>query len=259
MHRTTKIYLKVDGEYLCEVQSRIKKYLVSLLFLLTDVISIESQKGYIFLKANYIVHDKKIFYLPNGYDPNMYKSYEYSPKEDIILTVWRLGIYQKNTELFLDIAKEVLEQFPHYKFYLVGTIEEEFQIYLEKFLKKNVSLQNNIIYIWEIQDRKKLIDLYKKSKFFLLTSRFDITPNVYAESWYFGNIIVTTDVGGAYDVTDNEKSGCVFSSVSPEKAVKYVASLIQSSTVTKVGKLSCTHIQKNFDYMPFIKKIFDNI
>jgi glycosyltransferase involved in cell wall biosynthesis len=61
-------------------------------------------------------------------------------------------------------------------------MENNFEKYFNNFLEKNSQFSQRITYMGEIHNREKLITLYKKSKFFLLTSRFDITPNVYVEA-----------------------------------------------------------------------------
>ena len=79
-------------------------------------------------------------------------------KENIILTVGRLGTEAKNTELLLETLKEI--DLKDWKVYLVGSIDKRFVNYKENFFKENPSLIDKIIFTGEIKDRKELYKYY---------------------------------------------------------------------------------------------------
>ncbi|OCL25576.1 hypothetical protein U472_14690 [Orenia metallireducens] len=145
----------------------------------------------------------------NGMDNerNNIKLNKYSQKEDIILTVGRLGIHSKNTEFFLDVIKEL--DLKNWKVILVGPITDEFKKKIELFYKENPSLKERVIFTGNISDRDKLLNYYNKSKVFCLTSRTEGFALVLPEARYYGNYIVTTDVGGAKEVTEEGEYGRV--------------------------------------------------
>lgn len=254
----TKIFIKMDGEYICKIHSPFLRSVAWFFFSLVDVVTIESKKWIDFLKNTYTKNKAKFFYLPNGYYKEDYPSYVYSKeeKEKLILTVGRLWTYQKNTELLLDILSEVLSNNTDYQACLIGSVESDFRPYIEKYFSEKPHLKEKIHFIWLIEDRQKLFEYYRRSSFFLLSSRFDITPNVYAEAWYFWNIIVTTEVGWSWDITDNGKSGCVFHEDNPIHAVEYMQSLIEIDALAPIWEKSTHYIQQAFDYMPHLRAIY---
>lgn len=256
INRKTKIYLKLDWESLLDIKSFIKKIAIYFFMIFPDYLSIESKRWYKFIKDNYNFFSNKFYYLPNGYDPNSYEKYSYWDKDNIIITVSRLWTYQKNTELFLKIAKDILEKLNNYKFYLIWPIEDDFKKNIEDFFLENPKLINHIIFTWEINNENELKEFYKKSKFFILTSRFDITPNVYVEAWYYWNIIVSTNVWWANDITNDNKNWCVFEEENYKEASNYIITSIKNNSIKDIWIKSTKYIQDNFKYINYIRNIF---
>ena len=54
-----------------------------------------------------------------------------------------------------------------------------------------------------------MFDYYNRAKIFLLTSKWESFGIVLVEALRFGDYIITTDVGGAKDITNNGKIGIV--------------------------------------------------
>lgn len=138
----------------------------------------------------------KIECIPNGY----YDLFEmqnkkicFEDKEDIILTVGRLGTSQKATEVLLEAFAIAAEQIPGWKLKLVGTIENSFYDYINEFFKRNPLLSDRVIFTGSIEDRMLLQHEYKKSKIFALTSTLEGgTPNVIAEALWAGCVTAVT-------------------------------------------------------------------
>lgn len=257
--KKTKIILKMDWEDIIEIKSFLKRKILNLLFYLIDIITIESKKWLDFLQSNYKKNKTKFFYLPNWYYPKQYIKYKYDKKENIIITAWRIWTYQKDTELFLEIVKEVLKKIDNYKVYLLWPIKKEFKFYIKRFFKKNPELKTKIFFKWNIKNRNELFEYYKKSKFFLLSSRFDITPNVLCESGYFWNIIVSTNIWWADEITNNSQSWFVFKKENYKSASKFIIDNINSKKTEIMWLESTLFIQKNFNYINFINKIYKSL
>ena len=80
---------------------------------LPDIYTVETKNGYERLKNTYygdLIEKNKLFCMSNGIDPEILmelgieRGYV-SDKERIILTVARIGTYQKNSEFLLDILE----------------------------------------------------------------------------------------------------------------------------------------------------------
>lgn len=174
-----------------------------------DTISIESKDGYEFLQHRYPKYMSKFFYLSNSVDLEAFyekqSKLEYTKKENIILTVGRIGAVEKRNELLLNAIKSL--DLESWKVIFIGPIKEDFKRTIEKFFLKNPHLSDSVIFKGEVIDRKQLLEYYAKSKVFCLTSKAESFGLVFLEAMAYGNYILTTKVSSANLVTNNEEYG----------------------------------------------------
>lgn len=111
-------------------------------------------------------------------------------KQDVILTVGRLGTFQKATDVLLEAFATVAGN-SSYDLHLAGAVVPEFECYVEKYLRENPDLKDRIVFHGPL-GREALYSLYSRSRIFCLPSRFDSLPNVFPEAMFFRNAIVTT-------------------------------------------------------------------
>ena len=178
-----------------------------------DLFSAETKIGVSFLKDK-TSFSNKIFYIPNGYDDTLlfYESREKPiyKKEKTIITVARLGTYQKNTELLLKILKEA--NLRDWNVKLIGSVEETFLPYLDSFFAKNPLLKEKIQIIGNISDEEQLLQEYQKASVFIFTSRFESFGLSILEAGINGCYIISTDVGAIRDISTSNN----FCYISPE-------------------------------------------
>lgn len=133
----------------------------------------------------------KVKYLPNGFFDEL--SENWGGKDNIILTVGRLGTYQKNTELLVNalllVDKNLLK---NWKIYLVGPVEPDFEKWFIDKLK-NSPIKDNFILTGNISNKKELHMLYSKAAIFALPSRFEGFPLVLPEALHYGCYPIITD------------------------------------------------------------------
>lgn len=199
-----KVYLKADSRGLKGASNLIFYQILKYV----DLISFESQSEVESLISRYkkkLV--KKIAYVPNGFYADESMPFNIERKENIILSVATFGSLPKNTELLLDILSSV--DLKDFKVVLVGPVEPEFDTYVKSFFEKNKNLKNKIQFIGNISERKKLYELYQKSKIFIFTSRWESFGLVLLEAAWFGNFIISTDVGTAKALVNKIKTGFV--------------------------------------------------
>lgn len=179
-----------------------------------DVISIESQEGLEIVSKKYIEYKEKFLYMPNGI--NIEKMYSLTPlknfeeKENIILTVARIGAVEKNNELLLSAIEKI--DLEDWRVVFVGPIEEAFKPKIETFYKENPSLKEKVIFTGAIYERAKLFEWYARSKIFCLTSIEESFGFVLIEAMTYANCIVTTPISSAKEITENESAGYIVSS-----------------------------------------------
>lgn len=137
----------------------------------------------------------------------------FEEKENIILSVGRIGNYQKNTDMMLDAFKKV--DFKNWKVFMIGPITDSFFLkgksgyeeVIEQFFNENPSLREYVFFTGPIYDPKTIFEFYLRSKVFLLTSRHEGFGNVQSEAAALGCYTVSTDVGGADIVSNNWQFG----------------------------------------------------
>lgn len=174
-----------------------------------DTISVENKGSYDLLIKKYVKHKEKFLYLTNALNiEEFYKKTplrSYDKKENIILTVGRIGAKEKNNQMLLDAISNV--DLNNWKVVFIGPIESSFKKKIDMFYIKNPDLKNKIIFTGEIQDRKKLFEYYAKAKLFCLTSVEESFGFVLIEAMSYGNYILTTDISSAQDITMYEEYG----------------------------------------------------
>jgi glycosyltransferase involved in cell wall biosynthesis len=134
-----------------------------------------------------------VFHIPNGFYGEIPK--KPLQKENVILTVGRIGTYQKNTESLLEGFAAAAEDFPDWTLRLVGTIDPEFLPYKEQFFEANPNLRDRVIFTGPIIDKSELMKEYENAKIFTLTSRYEGgNPNVFAEALSNGCFMLMCDM-----------------------------------------------------------------
>ena len=192
-----------------KLKNRFLQILTKWIFKLTDHLSVETEEAKEYLELIYPKLNGKLICIPNGVD-NLYLDQEiaikpFHEKENIMLTIGRIGTEQKNTELFLEALS--LIDLKDWKVYIIGPIEEGFYSYIDKFYNDFPSHRDKIIFTGNIANRKELFDFYNRAKIFCLSSRFEGFPITFPEALYFGNYILSTPVSSAAELTSKWKYG----------------------------------------------------
>ena len=268
-----KAYIKLDMDILFfknynaflfsnyALKNFILKALTSWIFKLTDLFSVETDQAKDYLLNVYPELQNKLICIPNGVD-NLYLDKEipikaFQEKENIILTVGRIGTEQKNTELLLDALK--ITDLKDWKVYILGPIEESFKKYIADFYRESPQLENKIIFTGNITDRKELFDWYNRSKIFCLSSRFEGFPIAFPEALYFGNYLISSPVSSAEHITSKGKYGTVAKADAHEfsKAIQnsIEPGFLSSQRYEEIRRFS----KDNFTWPGIVKKLADQI
>lgn len=214
-----KIYIKLDID-LPEIERsnseiKIKRIFFSKILQKIDIISCETMRCYEKIKAENF-HKvnilNKLFYVPNGFDEeylkeNNIKIKSFEEKENVMITVGRIGTEQKNNEMLLESLNNI--DLKDWKIYIIGPYTNEFKVKYDEFIKNNSDKKDSVILTGNVDDKNLLYGYYNRAKVFLLTSRWGSFEIVLSESLRFGDYIVTTDVGTAREITDNGNIGVV--------------------------------------------------
>jgi glycosyltransferase involved in cell wall biosynthesis len=174
-----------------------------------DLITIETERVYRTIPALKILGTTiapRVRLLYNGFDMEQFSRYgivkrSFAEKENLIITVGRLGTYQKNTELLLETMEQI--DLKDWKIALIGPIEKkecDFQKIIDSFFLKNPHLKEKVVFTGPMYDKKVLWEWYDRAKIFVLPSRWEGFSNVLAEALLFENYIVAADLGGVCEM-----------------------------------------------------------
>lgn len=199
----------------------------------------------------------KVEHIPNGfYDFFNSSTIDYSHKENIILTVGRLGTYEKATEIVMEAFKIASEKIRNWKLKLIGPIEPGFNQYINNYFSYYPELQNKIIFAGPIYDRKSLMEEYRKSKVFCLTSRVEAFAQVFGEAAFNGNYIISSDVDGSLDITADKKYGSIFPINDFETLSRELITICSDQlTLEKVCNDIQINTRNNFDWVKICETI----
>lgn len=177
-----------------------------------DVVGVSCRKMQKFLSRKWKC---KVDYITNGFynfaNIDIENIIDWHERKNIILTVGRLGVYPKNTELLLHAFSMIHHKIPTWKLQLVGSMTKDFKELLKHKFFKDESLKEKIIISNEINDKVELMNIYQHSKIFVLPSISEGgIPNVIAEALFNGCYIVSSDISGSIDATNNSECGDIF-------------------------------------------------
>lgn len=205
-----------------------------------DVVSCETTLAYNKLSSHlvpYFNFGKKLMIVPNGIDEESIEQIgfgktDFRQKKNIMLTVGRLGTYQKNTEMLLRALGKV--DLKDWLFYMIGSVEEDFLSVKEKFMSEHPSLADKLIWKGPVSDRKELYGYYSEAKVFVLPSRYEGYAIVFSEAQRFGDYIISTPVGAATDVVAGGKYGEIVDVDDSDRLADAVQKVIDGDTNVNV-------------------------
>lgn len=262
-----KIYLKMDvvNEMLASEVSYSKKKIFQwfhqrkakqFLKQLT-AISAENPTAVELIKTKFPELIDNVFLMPNGINcqftaTNFPTIKNYQEKENIILSVGRIGAPDKNYVLLLEAFMQA--NLPNWKLILVGEITPEFQKLVAGWMIHHPKLKDKIELTGNIIDRKTLYEYYNRAKIFCLSSPKESFGIAFIEAMYFGNYLVGTTGMSSFEYISNDfKHGEV---VVPNDTKK-LSKVLEKITINELlieNNISAAH-QRVLDYFCWDKVI----
>ena len=252
-----KLYLKLDID-LADIdriykKGKIKFFLSSYLLKKYNYVSAESTKMCDIISE---LFDIKPLYIQDGTYLNNHIDLE--KKENIFLTVGRLGSDQKNTFFLLNSFIKTIG-YHDFKLVCVGSITEELKKYIEEKIKSNTEIKDRIIFTGPIYNKNVLESYYERSKYFLLPSKWGSFELVICEAMQFGCYCVVSNLIPSTNDLFNNKYG----SVVPINSEKYWEKEIVKLSKIELSKeylyeISC-YINNNFTWNNVAEKIYNFI
>lgn len=242
-----KLYLKLDADitaikaeddYRNIIEYRFKDFCHWLFSKAVDCVSCETTIARDFIlnsKATCYKFRENMILMPNGFDEEELinagiKVKTFDEKENIFITVGRIGTYQKNNEMLLEALKGM--DLKDWKFYIIGSIEDAFIPKIERFYTERPDLKEKVVFTGNISSKKELWEYYNRSKVFVLTSRFESFALVLYEAARFDHFIVTTKVGTIEDLIDIGYGGIVIENGNVYSLSNTLCRIIDGSCIT---------------------------
>jgi glycosyltransferase involved in cell wall biosynthesis len=189
---------------------------------IVNIVSYESTEVKSFLLHHYKNIANKLLRLTNGIDDiairgNNISNNSFETKENLIITVGRIGLPEKNNELLLAALEKI--NLNNWKVAFIGPICLGFEQNIVSFFQRNPTLNNKIIFTGAIYNQLELYDWYNRAKVFCLSSKREGFATVLPEAMYFGNYIVSTNVSSINDITNQGTLGSIVENESELVAV----------------------------------------
>ncbi|WP_419135325.1 glycosyltransferase family 4 protein [Flavobacterium sp. T12S277] len=155
--------------------------------------------------------------------------------------------HEKRPELFLQIAKNVIPNFPNAQFEMLGTGM--------KSNKKSID-SAGVLFLGEVTNKDSLREIYKNMTFLLITSSREGFPMVIMEAMAHGVVPITTNVGGITEHIVNDENGIVIDDTDEqiivEKFTASIAELIMNINYReKIAQNAYLYAHNNFQIQKF--------
>lgn len=258
-----KIYLKLDCSHklIDRINSlnKLERKLLNMYLNKVDLISAEQKILCQKLKQILPEQRNKIINIPDGVDFKFLKDnnikYDYTQKENIILSVCRVGAEEKNVPMLLEAFKNIdnINKLG-WKLKIIGPIENKFEKYINEYFDRNPELKDIVIFEGAIVDRRRIFEEYKKSKIFCLTSQFESFGIAFIEAAALGNVIVSTDVGISSELI-SRNNGIVVGINDVEKLTSSLQKMIHSCKLEEYSKITYKICKENFDWDKIIERL----
>jgi glycosyltransferase involved in cell wall biosynthesis len=185
----------------CKLEpSAVRRAVLGRAFRTSDAVICNSAEMGEFAVRNYGAPVDRIEVVYNGVDTDRFSGVEADTDRRVVGTIGRIE-KQKNLEMFLAAAGEVLDRYPEARFEIVG--EGSLRPQLESLATAR-GLGDAVTFRGTTADVPGFLGSLGQ---FWLTSDWEGTPNVVLEAMAAGLPVVATRVGGTPEVVDNGRTG----------------------------------------------------
>lgn len=253
-----------DGQRLIDYKlpkSNLKKFVIKHILLKEDNIKdvlwgIQNRENCEKLRSKWPFYN--IEYIPNGVHWDEDIDIPYENKKNVLLTVARNGTPPKKTDILLEGFAAISKDFPQWNLRLVGTIEKEFEGFIEEYFVRYPELKNRVWFSGPTTDRKALQRIYSESKVFCLTSAWESFGLVTVEALSCGCFVIESDIASNIDVTQNGKYGVLFEKLSLDSFVEQLRACLGDEEKMRTTSIEAKkYIEENLTWekvlLPVVK------
>ena len=216
----------------------------------TNLVTASSVFETMLIADTYKIDENKIKKITPGVDRKIFIPDLSVEKENIILSIGRIQEQkgQLQTIEFLNNFKKIQNDFKCY--FVGGPSGKHGNEYLHELKQtiKDLNLDKHVEFLGDLP-QTEIIELFKKAKLLIHTSKFETFGLVAIEANTMGVPVLTTNNGSLMEIIENNKNGYLSENLIDSNVNNFVNNLFNDVTKYKEIHLSCIEKSKKYDWM----------
>ena len=216
----------------------------------TNLVTASSIFETMLIADTYKIDENKIKKITPGVDRKIFIPDLSVEKENIILSIGRIQEQkgQLQTIEFLNNFKKIQNDFKCY--FVGGPSGKHGNEYLHELKQtiKDFNLDKHVEFLGDLP-QTEIIELFKKAKLLIHTSKFETFGLVAIEANTMGVPVLTTNNGSLMEIIENNKNGYLSENLIDSNVNNFVNNLLNNVTKYEETHLSCIEKSKKYDWM----------
>mgnify|MGYP005705397827 FL=1 len=216
----------------------------------TNLVTASSVFETMLIADTYKIDENKIKKITPGVDRKIFIPDLSVEKENIILSIGRIQEQkgQLQTIEFLNNFKKIQNDFKCY--FVGGPSGKHGNEYLHELKQtiKDFNLDKHVEFLGDLP-QTEIIELFKKAKLLIHTSKFETFGLVAIEANTMGVPVLTTNNGSLMEIIENNKNGYLSDNLIDSNVNNFVNNLFNNVTKYEEIHLSCIEKSKKYDWM----------
>ena len=216
----------------------------------TNLVTASSVFETMLIADTYKIDENKIKKITPGVDRKIFIPDLSVEKENIILSIGRIQEQkgQLQTIEFLNNFKKIQNDFKCY--FIGGPSGKHGNEYLHELKQtiKDFNLDKHVEFLGDLP-QTEIIELFKKAKLLIHTSKFETFGLVAIEANTMGVPVLTTNNGSLMEIIENNKNGYLSENLIDSNVNNFVNNLLNNVTKYEETHLSCIEKSKKYDWM----------
>ena len=216
----------------------------------TNLVTASSVFETMLIADTYKIDENKIKKITPGVDRKIFIPDLSVEKENIILSIGRIQEQkgQLQTIEFLNNFKKIQNDFKCY--FVGGPSGKHGNEYLHELKQtiKDFNLDKHVEFLGDLP-QTEIIELFKKAKLLIHTSKFETFGLVAIEANTMGVPVLTTNNGSLMEIIENNKNGYLSENLIDSNVNNFVNNLFNNVARYEEIHLSCIEKSKKYDWM----------
>ena len=216
----------------------------------TNLVTASSVFETMLIADTYKIDENKIKKITPGVDRKIFIPDLSVEKENIILSIGRIQEQkgQLQTIEFLNNFKKIQNDFKCY--FVGGPSGKHGNEYLHELKQtiKDFNLDKHVEFLGDLP-QTEIIELFKKAKLLIHTSKFETFGLVAIEANTMGVPVLTTNNGSLMEIIENNKNGYLSENLIDSNVNNFVNNLFNNVTKYEETHSSCIEKSKKYDWM----------